>query len=78
MSTLYYQLNQRKSWKSAYENQQLLTSTEESTLVKWVSWWSKAGFPISLPLMLELAKEIQLNQYPLFPPLIIPLLLSWR
>jgi membrane-bound lytic murein transglycosylase MltF len=57
-STLYYRLNQRKSRKSAHENQQLLTSTEESTLVKWVSRLSKAGFPISLPLTLELAEEI--------------------
>ena len=38
----------------------------ESTLIMWVSQLSKGGFPISLPLKLELAEEIRLNQYPLF------------
>jgi hypothetical protein len=33
--------------------------------VKWVSRLSKGGFPISLPLTLELAEEIRLNRYPL-------------
>jgi hypothetical protein len=33
--------------------------------MKWVSRLLKGGFPISLPLTLELAEEIRLNRYPL-------------
>ena len=60
-TTLQAYLNQRKSLFESHENQQLLTSTEKSTLVKWVSRLSKNGFPISLPLTLELAEEIRLS-----------------
>ena len=61
-------LQKSKPRKSAHETQQLLTSTEESTLVKWVSRLSKGGFPISLPLTLGLAEEIRLNRQPLPSP----------
>lgn len=65
VTTLSKRLRDRKDRILAHENQQSLTSTEESTLVKWVSRLSKGGFPISLPLTLELAEEIRLNRYPL-------------
>jgi hypothetical protein len=71
-SILQNRLHSYKSTFQGYKNQQLLTSTKESTLVKWVSRLLKGGFPISLPLTLELAKEIRLNQYSLPPPLILP------
>jgi hypothetical protein len=67
-ATLTRRLQTTGSRFTAHENQQLLTSTEGSTLVKWVSRLSKGGFPISLPLTLELAEEIRLNRHPLPPP----------
>jgi hypothetical protein len=74
-STFYHRLHGRKSSSGMHENQQSLTSTEEPTLVKWVSRLSKCGFPMSLPLTLELAEEIRLNRHPLlFPSTILPLI----
>jgi hypothetical protein len=67
-STFYHRLHGRKSSSGMHENQQSLTSTEESTLVKWVSRLSKGGFPMSLPLTLELAEGIRLNRHPLPSP----------
>jgi hypothetical protein len=72
VTTLSKRLRDRKDRILAYENQQSLTSTEESTLVKWVSRLSKAGFPILLPLTLELAEEIRLNRYLLPLSLTLP------
>ena len=70
--TLRRRLLNKKTWNQVHESQQLLMSNEESTLVKWVSRLSKGGFPISLPLTLELAEEIRLNQHPLPLPLTLP------
>jgi hypothetical protein len=79
VTTLSKRLRDRKDRILAYENQQSLTSTEESTLVKWVSRLSKGGFPISLPLTLELAEEIRLNRYflPLSSTLPPPISRRW-
>jgi hypothetical protein len=63
VTTLQTHLNQQKSLSESHENQQLLTSTEESTLVNWVSRLSKNGIPIFLPFTLELAEEIRLNRH---------------
>jgi hypothetical protein len=60
-----------------HTNQQLLTLTEESTLVKWIGRLLKGGFPISLPLILGLAKEIRKNRH-LPPPSTLPPPISWR
>ena len=76
--TLRRRLLNEKPRNQAHESQQLLTSNEESSLGKWVSRLSKGGFPISLPLTLELAEEIRLNQYPLPHPSILPPPISRR
>jgi hypothetical protein len=79
VTTLSKRLRDRKDRILAHENQQSLTLTEESTLMKWVSRLSKGGFPISLPLTLELAEEIRLNRYllPLFSILPLPISRRW-
>jgi hypothetical protein len=67
-STLYARLHTRKSLPESRLSRQALTLIEESTLVKWISRLSKADFPASLPLTLELAEEIRLNRHPLSTP----------
>ena len=78
VTTLLKRLRDRKDRILAYENQQSLTSTEESTLIKWVSRLSKGAFPILLPSTLELAEEIRLNRYPLPLSSILPPPISRR
>jgi hypothetical protein len=61
-STLKRQLLNWKTRSQSYEKEQLLNSAQESRLVDYVSRASKLGSPTSLPLLLELAKEIRLNR----------------
>jgi hypothetical protein len=61
-ATLQNRLLKTKDTHSGYEKQQLLNSVEELRLVTYVSRAPKLGNPITLPILLELAKEIRLNR----------------
>jgi hypothetical protein len=60
--TLKRRLLNLKTRSQSYKKEQLLSSVEELRLVIYVSRASKLGNPISLPWLLELAKEIRLNR----------------
>jgi hypothetical protein len=47
----------------SYEKQQILTSIEEEELAIWISNASKLGVPTLLPLVKNLAEEIQSNRF---------------
>ena len=73
--TLFYRLSGRTSRSIAYATQQILSTAEEESLIKWISRLSKAGYPITLLITRELAKEIRARRYalsstpPSYPPI---------
>jgi hypothetical protein len=60
-ATLQNRLLKTKDTYSGHEKQQLLNSVKELRLDTYVSRASKLGNPITLPILLELAKEIRLS-----------------
>ena len=75
VSTLAYRLSGRVSRSTAHASQQILSTAEEESLVKWISRLSKAGCPIIPPLTHSLAEEIRTRRYalsttpPSYPPI---------
>jgi len=68
-STLRARLAGTPSRSHAHESAQILSSTEEKTLVRWISRLCRTGFPASPKLVVEMAEEIrrarfQLTQWP--------------
>jgi hypothetical protein len=61
-ATLQNRLLETKDTHSRYEKQRLLNSVEELRLVTYISRAFKLGNPITLSILLELAKEIRLNR----------------
>jgi hypothetical protein len=62
-STLAFRLSTRTSRSQSYELQQILSTAEEETLLKAVTRLSKSGYPITLLLIRDLAKEIRLSRF---------------
>lgn len=57
--SLYHRLHGRKSRATANEMRQNLSTTEEETLVRWISRLTRTGYPISPALTLDIAEEIR-------------------
>lgn len=64
-STLRNRLAGHTSCSSAHEHRQNLSSAEEKTLVRWLSNLTRAGFPASPALLVELAKEVRRSRFKL-------------
>jgi hypothetical protein len=62
-STLTDRLSKRTSYVKSHESQQILSTTEEKILLKYISRLSKSGLPITLPLTRDLAEEIRLSYF---------------
>jgi hypothetical protein len=54
-------LTNRTSYSKSHELQQILSTTEEKTLLKTITRLSNSGCPITLPLTRDLAEEICLS-----------------
>jgi hypothetical protein len=61
--TLSNRLRKIKTRIQSHEKQQILTSIEEEELAIWISNASKLGVPTPLPLVKNLAEEIQSNRF---------------
>jgi hypothetical protein len=61
--TFSKQLSTRTSRSKSYESQKILSTAEEGTLLKAITRLSKSGYPITLLLTRELAKEIRLSYF---------------
>jgi hypothetical protein len=74
-TTLTDRLSTRTSRSKSHELQQILSTTEEKTLLKYISRLSKSGYPITLLLTRDLAKEIRFSRFRLsstptsYPPI---------
>ena len=74
-STLSDRLSTRTSRSKSHELQKILSTAEEGTLLKTITRLSNSGYPITLPLTRDLAKEIRLSRFRLsstptsYPPL---------
>ena len=62
-STLLGRLSNRTSYVKSHESQQILSTTEEKTLLKTIYRLSKSGCPITLSLTRDLAEEIRLSRF---------------
>jgi hypothetical protein len=58
-STVAYRMSGRNSRARSHEYRQILSSTEEKTLVRWLTRLTSAGFPASPALAIEMAEEIR-------------------
>jgi hypothetical protein len=74
-TTLTSRLTTRTSRSKSHESQQILSTTEEETLLKAIIRLEKSGCPITLSLTRELAEEIRLSRFRLsstltsYPPI---------
>jgi hypothetical protein len=74
-TTFTDRLSTRTSRSKPHESQQILSTTEEKTLLKYISRLSKSGYPITLLLTRDLAEEIRLSRFRLsstptsYPPI---------
>ena len=74
-SILALRLKTRTSRSKSHESQQILSTTEEETLLKAIIRLEKSGCPITLSLTRELAEEIRLSRFRLsstptsYPPI---------
>lgn len=64
-STLRNRLAGHTSCSGAHEHRQNLSSAEEKTLVKWLSNLTRAGFPASPALLVEMAEEVRRSRFKL-------------
>jgi hypothetical protein len=64
-STLRNRLAGHTSCSGAHEHRQNLSSAEEKTLVKWLSNLTRAGFPASPALLIEMAEEVRRSRFKL-------------
>ena len=64
-STLRNRLAGHTSCASAHEHRQSLSSAEEKTLVRWLSNLTRAGFPASPALLVEMAEEVRRSRFKL-------------
>jgi hypothetical protein len=64
-STLRNRLAGHTSCSSAHEHRQNLSSAEEKTLVRWLSNLTRAGFPASPALLVEMAEEVRRSRFKL-------------
>jgi len=64
-STLQHRMAGRASYQYSRESQQILSSAEERTLIKWITHLTHTGYPISPALALELAETIRSQRYQL-------------
>jgi hypothetical protein len=62
-STLLDRLSSRTSYVESHESQQILSTTEEETLLKMITRLSRSGYPITLPSTRDLAEEIRLSRF---------------
>jgi len=64
-STLRNRLTGHTSCSSAHKNRQNLSNAEEWTLVRWLSNLTRAGFPASPALLVEMAEEVRRSRFKL-------------
>jgi hypothetical protein len=64
-STLHARMSGTTSRHNAHESEQMLSSAEERTLVKWITHLTRTGYPISPALALEMAETICCQRYQL-------------
>jgi hypothetical protein len=64
-SILRNRLAGHTSCSSAHEHRQNLSSAEENTLVRWFSNLTRAGFPASAALLVEMAEEVRQSRFKL-------------
>ena len=75
VTTFSKRLIDRTSRSKSHESQQVLSTAEEKTLLKYIFRLSKSGCPITLPLIRDLAEEIRLSRFRLsstptsYPPI---------
>jgi hypothetical protein len=62
-TTLTNRLSTRTSRSKSHESQQILSTTEEKTLLKYISRLLKLGYPITLRLTRDLTEEIRLSYF---------------
>ena len=62
-STLSDRLSTRTSRSKSHELQKILSTAEEGTLLKTITRLSNLGYPITLLLTRDLAKEIRLSYF---------------
>jgi hypothetical protein len=64
-STLRNRLAGHTSCSAAHEHRQNLSIAEEKTLVRWLSNLTRAGFPASPALLVEMAEEVRRSRFKL-------------
>lgn len=57
-TTLTARFNGRQTRIQSHENQQLLSMHEESELVRWITFATKAGYPVQHAILRSMAQEI--------------------
>ena len=57
-TTLTVHFNGRQTCIQSHENQQLLSMHEESELVRWITFTTKAGYPVQHAILRSMAQEI--------------------
>lgn len=79
-STLRNRLAGHNSCSGAHEHRQNLSSAGEKTLVRWLSDLTRADFPASPALFVEMAEEVKRSRFKLSegpPPQLQPLGKNW-
>jgi len=61
-STLCDRVNGKSTRAQAHENEQILSTPEERTLVRWIKRLTATGFPVSPALLREMAQEVLENR----------------
>ena len=64
-STLRHHLSGRTSRSNAHEYRQILSNAEETTLVRWITHLTKAGFPAPPALAIQMTNEVRRNRFQL-------------
>ena len=57
-STLRHRIKGRASRSCAHEYRQILSEREEKTLARWITHLTATGYPASIALVVDMAKEI--------------------
>ena len=58
-ATVYRRLNGHSSRSTARLKQQLLSESQENTLLKWIKQLTSSGYPVTYPLLRDIASEIR-------------------
>ena len=64
-ATLQLRMSGGTSRSDAHEYRQILSNAEERTLVRWITHFTRAGFPVPPVLAIQMAEEVRRNQFQL-------------